>query len=762
MLGAHAAAAAGAVPPAAAAASGFPLVLASTLFAWRTPVGPQAAALAEGSPADDGDVVRATGRVLRGWADTLARAGGPVTRSLLEQGPPGGAPHPETPAGGAPVPLALVECAGGVASPGPGGALQCDGQRALRLPCLLVADARLGGVSATLCAAEALVARGYDLVAVALPGAQPTAGGDSIGGERADALATAAQLAPHLPAGVPLIHLPPLPVVGDDGDSAALWLRAAEGGAAAVASALRCAHSARLAELRSAPGDALATLWWPFTQHAGLGETEVAVVDSRCGATLALLSDAGSAPALRSVADASCAWWTQGLAPRAFGRVRSAAASALGRYGHAPYPGVAHRPALDCAAQLLRGPGGGWAQRVFFADCGAAAVEVALKMALRASAAPTAAAAAGPGAPAARVLAVAGSYHGDTLGAACASGPSVFTSPRQAPWYTQRAVLLHPPTARLHPHGGWEVVAPHEGGGEGGGERGGERFATLEALCSPARDHSPLGRAYAAAVEAAVAGAAGGAGLASGGPLGCAIIEPLLHGAGGMVLVDPAFHRAIASACAQHRLPLVADEVFSGCWRLGAPSACALLGIAPDVACYGKLLTGGTLPLAATLATEAVWRSFLGGGQTGALLHGHSYAGSPAGCAAAAEALRQLGGPGNANVGAGGRLAPLWRADRAAALAAHPRVARAVAVGTVLAVQLRGGGAGGGYGSDACARLVRGLRSRGVLARPLGDVVYLMVSPMAPPAECDHLLDALTGELDAPSAGGARGREEVC
>jgi dethiobiotin synthetase/adenosylmethionine--8-amino-7-oxononanoate aminotransferase len=235
------------------------------------------------------------------------------------------------------------------------------------------------------------------------------------------------------------------------------------------------------------------------------------------------------------------------------------------------------------------------------------------------------------------VLALSGSYHGDTLGAANAQAPSVFTGPTQAPWYTPRGVFLEPPTTSLAAHG-WRVALPPQLAAQvaaAGVPEAALCFASQEALFSAARDATPLAALYRAVVSAAIADAA----LHADGAVGAAIIEPVLHGASGMFMVDPAFQRALAAACAAAQVPLIADEVFSGLWRLGAPAATQLLGIRPDVACYAKLLTGGTVPLAATLASEAVFDAFRGAVKTDALLHGHSYSAHPIGCAAACAAL---------------------------------------------------------------------------------------------------------------------------
>ena len=281
--------------------------------------------------------------------------------------------------------------------------------------------------------------------------------------------------------------------------------------------------------------------------------------------------------------------------------------------------------------------------------------------------------------------------------------------------------------------------------------------------------------------------------------IGAFLFEPCLQGAGGMRLVDPAFQVALCEVARELKIPVVADEVFSGLWRLGAVSGCELLGIKPDVACYAKLLTGGTIPLAATLATTEVFESFAQGGKANALLHGHSYSAHAVGCAAACESLRMLSDPllnpsvcfssGSGGGGGGGgfagplgsseressegasspqkecrgggggtcvstpacapgsscgRLLPLWDQELLEKLAGHTRVRRAHAIGTVLAVELREKKAEkeekrkeetekekGNYTATASSLVAASLRARGVYARPLGDVVYLMVTPVS-------------------------------
>ena len=571
-------------------------------------------------------------------------------------------------------------------------------------------------------------------------------------------------------------------------------------------------------------------------------------------------------PALAPMYDAASSWWTQtcGAGPAALhSEVARAVGAAAGRYAHVLWPEVAHEPGLELTRRILEGPlGAGWASRVFFSDDGSTAVEVALKMAFRAflarqglldaAADATAAMSAGDtssgnsgssgsGSPAAArllprldVLALRNNYHGDTLGAMDCAAPSGFNGPLQWAWYAPRGLFLDPPYLAVR-DGRWALSLPDwlsaeisSGGGAGSSGGSGAAAAAAaaafswasreEAFC-PARDRgSPLAAAYESAIDAAIdAHEAAGADGASGADatrrrIAALLIEPVLQGAGGMLCVDPAFQRALVAACRRRGVPVIFDEVFTGCWRLGAPTAGGgILGATPDVACYAKLLTGGAAPLAATVATEEVFAAFGGSDKARALLHGHSYTAYPAGCAAALASLSILesaatnpnlcapggrdgggnGGDGNGTCRAAaqpggapcaapcGALLPFWPDDAVARLSRHPAVAGVVAVGTVLALELRppppaaaaaaaqqqqtpgfqsgncdggarsaaGGGdsgtssssgasssgsssgGGGGYLSTGSAAVVAALRARGVFARPLGSTVYVMVTP---------------------------------
>ncbi len=93
--------------------------------------------------------------------------------------------------------------------------------------------------------------------------------------------------------------------------------------------------------------------------------------------------------------------------------------------------------------------------------------------------------------------------------------------------------------------------------------------------------------------------------------IGALVLEPLVIGAGGMLFVDPLYQRLLIDECRNRKIPVIFDEIFVGMYRLGVDSTRRLLKVNPDIACYAKILTGGTVPLAVTLATQDVYDTFL-------------------------------------------------------------------------------------------------------------------------------------------------------
>lgn len=199
------------------------------------------------------------------------------------------------------------------------------------------------------------------------------------------------------------------------------------------------------------------------------------------------------------------------------------------------------------------------------------------------------------------------------------------------------------------------------------------------------------------------------------------ILEPLLQGAAGMRVHDEAFVRAARAATEERGLFLIADEVLTGFGRTGAPFACERAGVAPDLLCLAKGLTGGTFPLAVTLARESLYEEFLSDERARAFFHGHTFTAHPVGCAAALASLDVV-----AREDTPARLEGVGRTIHGELedLAAHPGVRDLRRLGGMVALDLAADDAG--YLADLGPRLRAAAIERGVLLRPLGNVLYAL------------------------------------
>ncbi|HVT76035.1 MAG TPA: adenosylmethionine--8-amino-7-oxononanoate transaminase [Acidimicrobiales bacterium] len=225
--------------------------------------------------------------------------------------------------------------------------------------------------------------------------------------------------------------------------------------------------------------------------------------------------------------------------------------------------------------------------------------------------------------------------------------------------------------------------------------------------------------------------------------LAAVIIEPLVQGAEGMRLSPPAGVRALRDACRDHNVLFIADEVATGFGRTGTLFASEQCGITPDIMCVGKGLTGGYLPMAATVASGAVFDAFLGPDLSEfTLYHGHSFSGNAL-CAAVARRHLQLFAEWDVLANVRARAAQL--ATRLEAVRAHPRVRDVRQQGLMVGVELAPPADGLRWGRRVCAEAVR----RGVLLRPLGDVVVLMPILTSTADEIDRIVDTLVASIDA-------------
>ncbi|KAK4041223.1 pyridoxal phosphate-dependent transferase [Parachaetomium inaequale] len=553
----------------------------------------------------------------------------------------------------------FVETAGGVHSPSPSGSTQADLYMPLRLPVVLVGDSKLGGISQTISAFESLKMRGYDVEMVLLFREAQY--------QNHQYLSKYFKEQHTIP--VMAVPEPPQRIQHDpDADFAGMSRyyesSSKSDGLHEILSHLDIRHKDRIARLESMSTIASKKIWYPFTQQKHLTPDKITVIDSAQGdyfQTLASPTTAiTAAPSptasslLRPSFDGSASWWTQGLG-HGNPKLALAAAYAAGRYGHVMFAEAVHEPALALAETLAAGLRNPRLARTFFSDNGSTGVEVAVKMALRAARLRYA----WPGGERVGVLGLKGSYHGDTMGAMDCSEPCVYNE--KVEWYEGRGFWFEYPVVE-YCGGSWVVKYPEgmrDGDFAAAGGLSSSAYPSLSAIFDiEARESSGEGRFYEEWISATLRRLA-----AQGRRFGALMIEPVVLGAGGMLMVDPLFQRTLVKTVRQNAalfgttathtdstvdnqawtgLPVIFDEVFTGLYRLGRFSAAAFLGVDADISVHAKLLTGGLVPLSVTLASESIFRAFESDDKSDALLHGHSYTAHTVGCQVALESIREM------------------------------------------------------------------------------------------------------------------------
>lgn len=353
----------------------------------------------------------------------------------------------------------------------------------------------------------------------------------------------------------------------------------------------------------------------------------------------------------RELIDGISSWWT---ACHGYNHpyIRAAVAAQLERLPHVMLGGLVHPPALELARRLAALLPGDL-DHVFFSESGSVAVEVAMKIAMqyRMNRGEVART---------RFLSFEHAYHGDTFATMSVCDPEEGMHALFGSVLPQQVVAPIPDTA--------------------------ERAAAFE-------------RAVAAHAQ----------------ELTAVIVEPLVQAAGGMKFHSPETLAKIAAVARRHDLLLVLDEIATGFGRTGTLFACEQAGVVPDVITLSKALTGGTLPLAATVATKRVYDAFWSDDATHALMHGPTYSGNPLGCAAALASLDLFATePRLQQV----REIESRLADGLAACRALEGVCDVRVKGAIGVVQL-------GRAPKHEALRQRFVR-HGVWIRPFGDVVYLM------------------------------------
>jgi adenosylmethionine-8-amino-7-oxononanoate aminotransferase len=432
-------------------------------------------------------------------------------------------------------------------------------------------------------------------------------------------------------------------------------------------------------------------LWHPFTQMQGFRGEEPLIISR--GEGIYLYDIQGN----RYLDGVSSLWANlHGHRRRELDR---ALVAQLSQVAHSTLLGIAHPPAIVLARRLVElAPAG--LNKVFFSDNGSTAVEVALKVAFqfwrnRGQSRKQ------------RFLKLSGAYHGDTLGAVAVGGIPLFH----------------------------EIYRPL-------------LFDTLEApapYCYRCPHREDCREQCLTRLEELVA--------AHHQDLAAVILEPVMQGAGGMIPQPPGYLARVREVTRRHDVLLIADEVAVGFGRTGKMFACEHEGVSPDLLCLAKGITGGYLPLAATLATDEVYQAFLGEYEEfKTFFHGHTYTGNPLAAAVGLASLdifvqdRVLEGLPAKIEQLGGRLQKM---------AAHPHVGDIRQRGLMVGLELvahKGSREPFPPARRTGHRVILAARQLGAILRPLGDVIVLMPPLCITPEELDRLGDITAAAIGRGTA----------
>ncbi len=418
-------------------------------------------------------------------------------------------------------------------------------------------------------------------------------------------------------------------------------------------------------------------IWHPYTR-AGVDPAPLRIAR---GEGAWLFTEDG-----RKILDGISSWWVN-LHGHAHPRIAEAIAAQAKKLEHVLLAGFVHEPAEQLVEELRRvAPAP--LKHIFFSDNGSTAVEVALKMALQFWR--------NEGYTGKHeIVALEHGYHGDTAGAMSVSDDSPFTdafAPMRFPVHRAHSAYCYRCPVGL-------------------------KRESCDIECADSVEEILRER---------------------GEKIAAVIVEPLLQGAGGMIVHPVEFLQRIRALAAKFNVLLIADEVLTGFGRCGAMFACELAGITPDLMCLSKGLTGGFLPMGATLATSRIHEAFIGADPARTFWHGHSYTGNPLACAAGVASLEIF------------RTEPVF--ERIAAIAAiHgerlPRLAKLGGVGdtrqigSVAVIELRADDAG--YLSALRPKLYQYFLERGVLLRPLGNVIYVLPPYSIERGDLHHIYDTV-------------------
>lgn len=423
-------------------------------------------------------------------------------------------------------------------------------------------------------------------------------------------------------------------------------------------------------------------VWHPFTQEA-LDPAPLRI--TRAQGVYIYIGDG------RRFIDAISSWWVN-LHGHCHPAMMAAIAEQTAKMDHVLLAGFTH-DGVEELSHRLRKVLPRELEHIFFSDDGSTAVEVALKIAVqywqnsgRAKKQ--------------SIVALEHAYHGDTAGAMSVSDDSIFNDPFRS---------FRFPVHRVHSAYCYRCPV-------------GKSRATCDIECI---------EQLARLLEEKHA------------EIAAVIVEPLLQGAGGMIVHPVEFLQRVRHLCTQHNVLLIADEVLTGFGRCGKMFACELAGVVPDLMCLSKGITGGVLAMGATVCTSEIHCAFVSDDRSHAFYHGHSYTGNSFAAAAAVASLRIFESePVFERIDAIAKI----HNERLAAIAKHPAVGDVRSIGTVAAIELRADDAG--YSSRLRPKLYSFFLDAGVLLRPLGNIIYVLPPYTITADELHYVHDRIAESLD--------------
>jgi adenosylmethionine-8-amino-7-oxononanoate aminotransferase len=395
--------------------------------------------------------------------------------------------------------------------------------------------------------------------------------------------------------------------------------------------------------------------------------------------------------------DAISSWWVN-LFGHSNPHINAEVGNQLETLEHVLLAGFTHEAVIELSEKLvaITPPG---LERCFYADNGSSAIEVALKMSFHAwrNQGET---------RRTKFITLTNSYHGETLGALAVGDVELYRK-TYAPLLMESISV---PSPDCH----------HREQGESWHDHTVRQFDAMQATLER---HA--------------------------GEVCAVIVEPLVQCAGGMRMYDPVYLKLLREACDRHNVHLIADEIAVGFGRTGTMFACEQAGISPDFLCLSKGLTGGYLPLSVVLTGSGVYDCFYDDySSMSAFLHSHSYTGNPLGCRAALATLELFD---RDNVIADNRQLAESMRIAAEPLRDHPRVGEIRQTGMILAIEMARDGAGRTpypWQERRGLRVYQHALQRGVLLRPLGNVIYFMPPYIVTPEEISLMADVARSGIE--------------